>query len=432
MVFKVVDGVKKFYRSKVDNNTISPTQVSGAIADTNWEWGLDAKSMCTLLNASASSILKALAEFAGSDVSLPLTAAQIVARVNALIALREASDVEALTTPEASLHKYVTVGNLVALKANDAAATNGNDTQHFMTPASTVKAVKAIVSAGVETWTLGDSGANGNGIVIGSDGRWYLANPNGDPANKDPVVAANRPAHWRGPYASLSDLLSDFVGAGGVPNGWTIVDANCETGMIKLKKPDGTTCTLFTKELEGVSITAPTSAPARTTGLAASVTTPTNGTAPYTYHWTLPDGSTANTQNVTFTAPATAGNYTLKCVVTDANGMSVTKTQAITVQKVDEVLWSGSLAVNNPATATATLSKDATGFSKLKITTNPSNPNPIVYIDPAAVGGSVSIQYQSNGPEGGTVTLTSPTTVSISDQAGNGYPFILVEVKGIV
>lgn len=365
-----------------DENFTNPDISDSSKRAKYWKYSYTPDQLCEAINDSVGKLLLSIFDLLGSDVVSEVSFSDVI---KALAANNDEALAALLDT------KFLTPKNLEALKATLAQAKDASNNEQFLTPGVAQELIRYITAEGVKTWAAGDSGANGNGVVLGSDGKWYLANPNGQPATNDPTVEGNRPAHWQGPYSSLGDLIAALAGAGSTPNGWVIVDANCATGMIKLKRPDGTTCTLFTKELEGVSITAPTSAPARTTGLAASVTTPTNGTAPYTYHWTLPDGSTENTKDVTFIAPATVGTYTIKCDVTDANGMTTSKSQSITVEVLlPVILFDG----NSGSSGTVTLSQNAKNFVRLYSEATPTHGNDWVRVWHVVAGPSV----QNQGP----------------------------------
>lgn len=71
--------------------------------------------------------------------------------------------------------------------------------------------LEAETTAGIKVWELGDSGANGNGIVLGSNGKWYLANPSGKPAENDPAATGSNPTHWIGGFDSLADLIASAM-----------------------------------------------------------------------------------------------------------------------------------------------------------------------------------------------------------------------------
>ncbi len=55
-----------------------------------------------------------------------------------------------------------------------------------------------------------------------------------------------------------------------------------------------------------------------------------NGTSPFTYLWTLPDGSTSNLASPLFNF-TTAGTYNVSVVVTDSTGSTATETFSIIV-----------------------------------------------------------------------------------------------------
>lgn len=441
VVFKVVGGAKRWYRSKAADNETSPTQENSTIASAKWEWGLTEAEMCNLFNKSAASILDAVATFAESDYSSAVSAAQIVARVEKLILAHAASNSEALarvtdqkfltpanlpslTASQAEVlagteaTKFVTSATLQGKVATPAEATAGTDATKLMTPATTDAAIIAATTDGLNTWSTGKDGSNGNAIVIGSDGKLYLANPNGQPATNDPTVAANRPAHWQGAFNSIGDMLAALAGAGSRPNGWEIDDVNCATGMIKFKKPDGTTCTMFTKELKGVVITMPTTAKGGTT-VNASASTPTNGTAPYTYSWKLPDGSTATGQSITFPLGATAGTYSVVCTVTDSQGMTVTKDQSITVTAAAPVvLYSG----NSGSSGQVILSENANKFTRLTVSlTQGGMKDGFNYTIPYTIGGSATQGRVTLAPDG--VSMTVNVVAGDPGSAGDNWVY---------
>ena len=410
----------------VEKDGIYSLSIAGTVGDENfanpdiadpikraryWKYSFTPAQLCDAINDSVGKLLLSIFDLLGSDVVSEVSFSDVI---KALAANNDEALAALLDT------KFLTPKNLEALKATLAQAKDASNNEQFLTPGVAQELIRYITAEGVKTWAAGDSGANGNGVVLGSDGKWYLANPNGQPATNDPTVEGNRPAHWQGPYSSLGDLIAALAGAGSTPNGWVIVDANCATGMIKLKRPDGTTCTLFTKELEGVSITAPTSAPARTTGLAASVTTPTNGTAPYTYHWTLPDGSTENTKDVTFIAPATVGTYTIKCDVTDANGITTSKSQSITVEvPLPVILFDG----NSGSSGTVTLSQNAKNFVRLYSEATPNHGMDWARSWHVVAGPSVQNQgpYRTTTLSADGLTFTHEITGGDSGTHGDNY-----------
>lgn len=355
-------------------NYVDPDLANITVRETNWRYRLTEAEFCEETAKALHSLVSALFDLVGKD---EVDSSIVVNDIKKAIADMIMSGIKtwAMGDSNNNGNSIVKGSDGKLYLSNPAGNPAGNDpvaagsvpTHWYGAFDSLAKLLAFSIAndpskAGLKTWAIGDSGANGNPIVFGSDGRLYIANPNGDPANNNPVIAASRPTHWQGGFVSIGDLLAAIAGAGAVPNGWTIVDANCDTGMIKLKKPDGTTCTLFTKELEGVGITAPTSASAGQNGLSASVTTPSNGTAPYTYHWTLPDGSTADTQSVTFTAPTTAGTYTIKCDVTDANGMTTSKSQSITINDLPK-----DLAVVSGCSPSVTLTSNPFKYKKVYV-----------------------------------------------------------------
>ena len=261
---------KLWWRSKVAGNDIAPSNVNAALVAEKWEWGKTESQMCEMFNASASSILNALAEFAEKELGATVTEQDIIAAVDARVQAAKATGAEVLagtkddkwvspstltqklatesevlnaataTAPVAE--KLVTVENIEQLKATAAEAVDPKDTKHFMTPATTDVAIDKVVNAGIDTWQQGDSHLNGNGLVLGSDGKWYWANPLGDPANNDPTVAANRPTHWKGPYEGPMDALAAAVPAAPAA---AITGKNIAAGEIILTDSNGASFNLL-------------------------------------------------------------------------------------------------------------------------------------------------------------------------------------------
>lgn len=61
-------------------------------------------------------------------------------------------------------------------------------------------------SCGVPSWATGIT----KNIVIGSDCQFYLANPDGDPPNNNPV-GAGTDEHWYGPFCSIGALQEQVI-----------------------------------------------------------------------------------------------------------------------------------------------------------------------------------------------------------------------------
>ncbi len=176
-----------------------------------------------------------------------------------------------------------------------------------------------------------------------------------------------------------------------------------------------------------------------TGGQAALTATVNGGTSAYTYAWTALDPSGGNAaaalsstavSNPTFTAPATAGTYRLKCTATDAAGTTCADSLEIYVG-MGLSLAVASTKTSLPSAQTCTLSASARGgisaYSYAWTVLDPSGGNAAAALNNAAIAGPTFTAPAGAGTYRLTCTVTdaAAATFAVSLHIEVGMPLSL-------